>query len=72
VFDARGLQEEFKNALVKAGKARLAEEIDKQVEKQLGDKVPGEVGDVLKKPDDLIEGIGGLFGGDRDKQEKKD
>jgi uncharacterized protein (TIGR03546 family) len=72
VFDARGLQKEFKSALVKAGKARLAEEIDKQVEKQLGDEVPDEVGDVLKKPGDLIEGIGGLFGGDRDKQEKKD
>jgi hypothetical protein len=72
VFDTKGLQEEFKNALIKAGKAKLAEEIDKQVEKQLGDKVPGEVGDVLKKPDGLIEGIGGLFRSEGEKQEKED
>jgi uncharacterized protein (TIGR03546 family) len=72
VFDVKGLQEEFKNALVKAGKAKLAEEIDRQIEKQLGEEVPGEVGDVLKKPGGLIEGIGGLFGGDRDKQKEED
>ncbi|MHC4154726.1 MAG: hypothetical protein ACYST6_07375, partial [Planctomycetota bacterium] len=76
VFDVKGLQDELKNALVKAGKAKLAEEIDKQIEKQLGaglgEKVPGEVGDVLKKPEDLIEGIGGLFRGEGEKQKKKD
>ncbi|MHC4658955.1 MAG: DUF2062 domain-containing protein, partial [Planctomycetota bacterium] len=35
-FDVKGLQEELKKALVKAGKARLAKEIDRQIEKQLG------------------------------------
>lgn len=73
VFDVQALQEELKEALVKAGKGRLAEEIDKQIEKQLGkslgDIVPDEVGDVLKKPEDLIKGLGGLLGGDSDKKE---
>jgi hypothetical protein len=72
-FDVKGLQEEFKTALVKAGKERLAKEIDKQIQEHLpealGDKVPGELGDVLKKPGDLIKGLGGLLGRDKDKKE---
>jgi uncharacterized protein (TIGR03546 family) len=68
VFDTHGLQESIKQALVKAGKDRLAEEIDKQVEKQLGDKlgdkVPEELKGVIKEPKDLIKkGLGGLLGG---------
>jgi hypothetical protein len=74
-FDVKGLQEELKKALVKAGKARLAKEIDRQIEKQLGkslgDKLPDEIGDVLKKPEDLIKGLGGLLGGESDKKEKE-
>jgi len=66
VFDTHGLQDSIKQALVKAGKDRLAEEIDKQVEKQLGDKVPGELKDVIKEPKDLIKGIGGLLGGKKE------
>ena len=66
VFDTHGLQESIKQALVKAGKDRLAEEIDKQINKQLGDqlgdKVPEELKDVIKEPKDLIKGIGGLLG----------
>jgi uncharacterized protein (TIGR03546 family) len=67
VFDTHGLQDSIKQALVKAGKDRLAEEVDKQVEKQLGDKlgdkVPGELKDVIKEPKDLIKkGLGGLLG----------
>ncbi|MHC4436710.1 MAG: DUF2062 domain-containing protein [Planctomycetota bacterium] len=62
VFDTNGLQESIKQALVKAGKDRLAEEIDKQIDKQLGDKVPEELKDVIKEPKDLIKGIGGLLG----------
>lgn len=69
VFDTHGLQESIKQALVKAGKDRMAEEIDKQVEKQLGDKVPEELKGVIKKPEDLIKkGLGGLLGG---KEENK-
>ena len=53
--------------LVKAGKERLAEEIDKQIEKQigekLGDKAPSGIKDMIKKPKDLIKGLGGLLGG---------
>jgi hypothetical protein len=72
-FDAGGLQDQLKEALVKAGKARLAEEIDKQIEKQLGeglgDKVPGELGDALKeKSGGLLKGLGGLLGGDKEKK----
>jgi len=71
-FDAGALQEQLKEALVKAGKARLAQEIDKQIEEQLGeglaDKIPGEIGEILKKPGDLIKGLGGLLGGDSDKK----
>jgi uncharacterized protein (TIGR03546 family) len=71
-FDVNGLMDQFKQALVKAGKQRLIKEIDEQLGKQLGEKVPEEVRDVLGKPKDLIEGIGGLLGGkDTKKQEKE-
>jgi hypothetical protein len=69
-FDAGILQEELKAALVKAGKKRLAEEIDKQIEKQLGDKVPGQIGEILKKPGGLLKGLGGLLGGDKKEEDK--
>ena len=65
VFDVKGLQEEFKNALVEAGKQKVAEEIDKQIDKQLGDKVPSEVKDILKDKK-LLDGLGGLLGGKKD------
>jgi hypothetical protein len=68
VFDTHGLTGSIKQALVKAGKDRLAEEIDKQIDEQLGDelkdKVPEELKDVMKEPKDLIKkGLGGLLGG---------
>jgi hypothetical protein len=65
VFDVKGLQEEFKKALVEAGKQRVADEIDKQIDKQLGDKVPSEVKDILKDKK-LLDGLGGLLGGKKD------
>jgi hypothetical protein len=70
VFDVKGLTEEFKQALVKAGKEKLANEIDKQlgeqIDKQLGDKAPDELKDALKKPDEILKkGLGGLLGGDK-------
>jgi uncharacterized protein (TIGR03546 family) len=65
VFDVKGLQDEFKNALVDAGKQRVAEEIDKQIDKQLGDDVPGEVKEILKDKK-LLDGLGGLLGGKKD------
>lgn len=75
IFDVKGLTEEFKQALVKAGKERLANEIDKQlseqVDEQLGEDVPDEVKDVLKKPDELLKkGLGGLLGGDKEEDDE--
>ncbi|MEA3225600.1 MAG: hypothetical protein U9Q07_06580, partial [Planctomycetota bacterium] len=68
VFDVDGLQDAFKKALVEAGKAKLAEEVDKQkaeldkeideqIEKNLGDKAPDEVKDILKKSKGLLDGL---------------
>ncbi len=75
VFDVKGLTEQFKQALVKAGKERLANEIDKQlgeqIDEQLGEDVPDEVKDVLKKPDELLKkGLGGLLGGDKEEDDE--
>jgi uncharacterized protein (TIGR03546 family) len=66
VFDTHGLQDSIKQVLVKAGKEKLAEELDKQVEKQLGDKVPEELKGVIKEPKDIIKGLGGLLGGKKE------
>ena len=67
-FDVKGLENEFKNALVKAGKQKLADEVDKQIgqqlDKQLGDKAPSEVKDAVEKSTGLIKG---LLGGKQDK-----
>jgi len=69
VFDVKGLTEELKQALVKAGKDRLIKEIDDKLgdklDEKLGDKVPDELKETLKKPTELIKG---LFG---DKEDKK-
>ena len=65
-FDVKGLQGSIKEALVKAGQERLSEEIDKQLGDKLGDKVPEELKDVLKKPKDLLDGLGGLLGGKKE------
>jgi uncharacterized protein (TIGR03546 family) len=62
-FDVTGLKNEFKDALVKAGKERLGNEIDKQIDKQLGEKAPPEIKDTLKKS---LDGLGGLIGGKKD------
>jgi uncharacterized protein (TIGR03546 family) len=68
VFDTKGLTEEFKQALVKAGKDRALKEVNEQIDEQLGDKVPEELKDALKKPGEgLMEGLGGLLGGKKKK-----
>ncbi|UCC97389.1 MAG: hypothetical protein JSW66_16280 [Phycisphaerales bacterium] len=68
VFDVKGLESEFKEALVRAGKEKLASEIDKQIDeqldKQLGDEVPEEVKDVVDQSKELLKG---LLGGKEDK-----
>ncbi|MFB0525393.1 MAG: hypothetical protein ACETVZ_07610 [Phycisphaerae bacterium] len=74
VFDVKALQNEFKNALIKAGKEKLAQEIDKrigeQLDKKLSDKVPSEVKDVLKKSKGLLDGLDGVLRGKDDKQKE--
>lgn len=72
VFDVKGLTKAFKEALIKAGKERIADEIDKQIEEQLGvklgDKLPDEIKGILDKPKDLLKkGLGGLLGGKKKK-----
>jgi len=60
-FDTGALTEQFKTALAEAGKQRLKEEIDEQLQDKLGGKVPDQVKEALKKPGDLIKGLGGLL-----------
>ncbi len=60
VFNVQGLTEQFKQALVKAGEDRLAEEINKQVDK-LGGKAGQQIKNVIKDPN-IIQGLGGLGG----------
>ncbi len=64
-FDTKGLTNQFQNALVEAGKERLNNEVQKQLNDKLGDKLPAEIKDVLKNPDNIIKGIGDLFGGNK-------
>ena len=75
VFDTKGLTKEFQNALVAAGKQRLQQEVDKQIQQlggQLGDKVPTELKDKLQgSGKDIVEGLGGLLGGKKKQEEKK-
>ncbi len=70
VFDTKGLTKEFQDALVNAGKQRLQQEVDKQIQEQLGDKMPAELKEKLKGKD-LVEGLGGLLGGKKKEEEQK-
>ncbi|MBN1972106.1 MAG: hypothetical protein JW787_00595 [Sedimentisphaerales bacterium] len=67
VFDVKGLTDEFKQALAKAGKDRALKEFDervgKKIEEELGDKLPGGIKETLKDP---LKGLGGLLGGNKD------
>ena len=62
-FDTQGLTNQFQSALVEAGKERLNQEIQKQLNDKLGDKLPAEIKDIIKTPDNIIKGIGDLLGG---------
>jgi len=66
-LDSDGLSSQFKNALVDAGKARLADEIDKQLGKHLGDKLPEPAKDIIDKT--IKDGLGGI--GDLLKKKKE-
>jgi uncharacterized protein (TIGR03546 family) len=77
VFDTKGLTKEFQDALVKAGKERLVNEANKQIEKQLdgklGEKLPAGLKDTLKKSGSggALDSLGGLLGGQKKQEEKK-
>jgi uncharacterized protein (TIGR03546 family) len=77
VFDTKGLTKEFQEALVQAGKERVIQEVDKQVQKQLdgklGDKLPAGVKDAIKQPSTkgLMDSVGGLLGGKKKQEEQK-
>ncbi len=72
VFDTKGLTKEFQDALVAAGKQRLQQEVDKQIQEQLGDKIPTELQEKLKgSGKDIVEGLGSLLGGKKKQEEKK-
>jgi hypothetical protein len=77
VFDTKGLTKEFQQALVQAGKERVIQEVDKQVQKQLdgklGDKLPAGVKDAIKQPSTkgLMDSVGGLLGGKKKQEEQK-
>ena len=70
LFDVKGLTDELKKALVKAGKDRLIKEIDDKLgdklDEKLRDKVPDELKETLKKPTELLKG---LLGG-KDEEDK--
>jgi uncharacterized protein (TIGR03546 family) len=67
-FDTQGLTAEFKQALISAGQERLAGEVNKQLEKQLGDKVSPELKESLKKP---AQGLLDVLGGKKKEESKK-
>jgi uncharacterized protein (TIGR03546 family) len=77
VFDTKGLTKEFQQALVAAGKERVLQEVDKQVQKQLdgklGEKLPAGVKDAIKKPDakGLMDSVSGLLSGKKKQEEQK-
>lgn len=54
-------------ALSHFGRARFAQQLDAQIDKQLGDKLPQELKDVVK-PQGLLEALGGLLGGKKEEK----
>lgn len=60
-FDIKGLNDQFAKTLKKAGKKRLQGELQKQLDKNLGDKIPIEIKKVVGEPENLLKGLGGLL-----------
>jgi uncharacterized protein (TIGR03546 family) len=66
VFDTKGLTDQFNSALVKAGKEKVQTEMTSAIEKNLGNKVPTQLKDTVQKGGQgLVEGLGGLLGGNK-------
>ncbi len=63
VFDSKSLQRAFQDKLVEAGKQRLADELNRQIQKELGDKIPEELKGIVR-PEDIdavVESLIDLF-----------
>ena len=61
-FDVKGLNDQFAKTLKEAGKKRLESELQKQIDKNLGDKAPEGIKKVISEPGKLLKGLGGLLG----------
>jgi uncharacterized protein (TIGR03546 family) len=61
IFDSDALTETFMAKLKEAGKARLAGELNKQLQKHLGNKVPEELKELIK-PKSLTDSLKSLMG----------
>ena len=68
-FDTKGLESMLKDKLIQAGKQKAADEINKQIDKNLGDKLPPDLKGVIKSGG-LEQGLKGLFGGAKDPNKK--
>ena len=44
----------------------MNQELQKQLNDKLGDKLPAGIKDIIKTPDSIIKGIGDLFGGKKE------
>lgn len=60
-FDVKGLNDQFAKTLKEAGKKRLQGELQKQLDNNLGDKVPVEIKKVIGEPENILKGLGGLL-----------
>ena len=65
-FNADALKDQFAKALEEAGKKKLQNEFEKQIDKNLGDKLDPELKKVIGEPKKLLDGIGGLLGGKKE------
>ncbi len=61
-FDAKELRNTLQSKLKEVGQKKAKEELNKVIEKNLGNNVPDEVKDVVN-PDSIKKGLEGLFGG---------
>ena len=61
-FDTKELRNTLQSKLKDVGQKKAEEELNKVIEKNLGDEVPNEVKDLLKN-DVIKKGLGDLFGG---------
>ena len=65
-FDVKGLTEEFKQALTKAGKTKALDELNKRfggkINEQIEENLPGGIKEAIPDANGLLQGLGGLLG----------